>query len=123
MISNEDFWILGTGFTTLILAYVLLKAPDVRVQQARMFTAACGGLSVLFGLAGWLVRQFETNPAALSSTLAAIVPVAIGAAGLAGLWVVRGRLRPRGFQARVTMRPAWTPASEKKYRGYRKVTK
>lgn len=33
MITNEEFWILGVGFTCLMLAYVLLKAPDPAVQR------------------------------------------------------------------------------------------
>ena len=122
MITNEEFWILGVGFTTLILAYVLLKAPDTNVQRARLFTAICATGSIVAGLLGWLMRQVEARPTLLSEALSAVVPLAIGVGCGVALWLARGRLRPRGFQKRVTMRRAWSPASDaKRYRGYRRV--
>ena len=124
MITNEEFWILGVGFTCLMLAYVLLKSPDAAVQRARLFTAVCAAGSIVTGLLGWLMRQVEARPGVVGEVASAVVPLAIGVGVGVALWFARGRLRPRGFQKRVTLRRAWVPASDaKRYEGYRKVAK
>lgn len=130
MITNTEFWTLGTGFTVLLLAYVLLRSPRREVQYARLFASICAGLSAIFTMVAVPVRlleegklpQVDTSPAlALLATALPVVLLLLLTGG--ALWLMRGRLRPRGFQKRVTVvgRKAWQPANEARWKRYRRV--
>lgn len=133
MITTTEFYTLGTGFTVLILAYVLLRSPTRPVQFSRLFAAVCAGASVVLTLVAFVVRLWEdgkfprvdTSPAlaAVSGILPVVLLLAIGGGAL---WLMRGRLRPKGFQKRVTVvGGSWVAASNAKssgrYAKYRKV--
>lgn len=95
MITFTEMIIFGNAVTCSILAFVILTRRDVWVQRARNATYITAALSFVCGALGWLLAR-EWAMAALSrGTLLAIV---VGC-GCGALWLLRGRLRPRGFQA------------------------
>lgn len=95
MISTTEFFIFGNAFTCAVLAYAVLKSPDRRVRWARNFTYVMASASFLCGGAGWLLSRPWAVEALGRGTLVAI---AVGV-GAGALWLLRTRLRPRGFQA------------------------
>ncbi len=95
MISTTEMLIFGSAVTCAILAQVILTSPEQWVRRARAFTFVTASASFVCGGLGWLLaRSWAVEALGRGSLLAVVVGCGVGA-----LWLLRSRLRPRGFQA------------------------
>ena len=106
--SNEELVTVVVSGLCLLGAWRLLTSPQRAVRWARWFTVATAAGSLAAIAAGWLLAR----PWALEAVSRGILLATVLGICLAGLVLLRARLRPRGFAA-----------TTRRYASYKRVLK